>query len=62
MQPKIKNKFELPIREKIISDRGSFHVRFYSLSFKNKGDGWGEGWLNSFLPLKKRGDLIVDLR
>ena len=58
MQPK-KN-FELPVREKIISDRGSVHVRFYSLSFKNKGEGWGRGGgaggcLNSFLPLKKKG-------
>ena len=57
MQPKIKNNLELPVREKIISDRGSVHMRFYSLSFKNKGEGWGEGWLNRFLPLKKKGGL-----
>ena len=57
MQPKIKNNFELPVREKIISDRGSVHMRFYSLSFKNKWEGLGEGWLNSFLPLKKKGGL-----
>lgn len=59
MQLKIKKKnFELPVREKIISDRGSVRVRFYGLSFKNKGEGWGGrggGWLNSFLTLKKRG-------